>query len=394
MARVTLTDGAYREGGSVERYDPYKLERDEVGRIWIPGEHFGWIENVHALRAPVFADDGKPLMTTKWGREVYETDSISRPICLGDPAIIADKNLDVKHCPACAGVQKMLDDGLSDALDLRPQRRFALPVLRYFLLSKRDETKLQSPPGAKIYVWALSQGTYNKLDGTRGQMAELLEIPREKVKLQMTDLAMHCDSGQFQTFDKIWPLRAAWRRSEAVKGVLEPLWSNEENRPSDAQMRAACGQEPNLDFMRRDIEEAHQRWHRAVHYSPGSGRPDPTGNGALSGQSADEALDSLLADGPADQQAPESHPGGLAEFGADDDLFGAPASSAAPAAATSSADDSIFGGPAETPASSAPPAAQSGDDDLFGTPDASPAPAAANGEGKKPVGSFDEIAFD
>lgn len=378
MPRTAFTTGAHRDDSLVDRFEQLKLETGEHARIWVPREDWAWMELVHSIRAPVFDEAGKPVMTVKKGRPAYETDFIGRPICLGDPDVIKAAELDPGACPVCAGVKRMLDAGLTDARDLLAGWRYALPVVSYDLGSKKSaDGKLRNPPNARVLVWAMSPWTYRKLDDTRGRTADLLMVQggQDAVKLQMSDLMVHCENGGFQKLDQVWPMRAAWSydsdAGRKVKEVLAELWGAVENRPTDDQLRAACGREPNKDWMHRDIEDAEYRWDKAV-----NGDKTPVGSGASSGgRSLAEATDALLAAGPpADDDLMADHPGGL-------DEFASPKRKAELAAAGGSLFDDAP--PAPVPAPASVPA----DDGLFGDTPA----AAANGHGQRATQSFTDL---
>lgn len=394
MPRANMESGAYRDSQGVDRFDQVKLDTNEVARLWVPDQALAWSEYTHTLRVPLFNEDGSPLMGTKLSRgisrPVIETDFLGRPICRGEAETIKKRELDTDRCPVCQMVLRMIESGISEAAEMKPQMRLAVPVVRYNTVKKTEASPLQQPYGGKILVWAMSTWTYTKVDETREQMAELLStadrsIAKELVKLQHCDIAIHCENGGWQKYDRIWPLRCAWRHpseaGQAVKAAVQGLWTHEENRPTDDQLRAACGRDAELDWLMRDVEDVEWRWRKA-HGSTASGpSSDPTGGGALGGDAASggslsASLDDLDADlfdapppeAPADPLA--DHPGGTAEFApaaqqaavaaleapapSGEDPFAEPA---APAAAAPVAT------PAAAPAQ-APPAAR-GFDDIF-----------------------------
>jgi hypothetical protein len=411
MPRTALTAGAHRES-QVDRFDQLVLERGTGHRVWVPNEDFAWMELVHNVRAPVFDEKDKPLKAQKKVRggfkEVFDMDEgwLGSPICPGDPKVVEKNELDADGCPTCAGVKRLLDAGISDARDLLPQRRYAVPVIRYETQSKSDPAKgLRQPYNAKVLVWRLSQWSWEQVDRVRPQMAPLVgKSDPAEVKLQMTDLVVSNENG-FQKIDKIYPLPCAWRadtdEGREVRKMVLVLWKREENRPTEAQLRAACGREPNRDWMTRDIEDAEFRWRKAV-FGVQSG---PTGDGALSngtGQDLAGDLEDLLTDDPAADPL-AGHPGGLDEFAsrtpaapaasADEDIFGADAPAPAPAPAAPAADEDLFDDSApatavpavKAPAASAPaPAAEA---DLLGSEVPAPAADAKAGEFE----NFDDI---
>ena len=371
MPKASLTAGAHRDDASVDRFDELKLDTGEVARIWIPDEGAAWMEWVHLLTLPVFEENGAPEMTEKTVRKmvrtVIENTFLGSPICLGADEVVAEQGLDPDRCPACAGIKKMLDAGVTYADDMRPQRRFAIPVIRYNTSSKKS-TQLMNPPGGRIVVWRLSQWTYRKLDDSRTKIVDLLELEGgvEKTNFKLVDLSVQCESAAFgQKIGDISALRPAWRNPE-VKELVRVLWTTPENHPSEAQLKAACGRDSGREWMKRDIEDAEEAWTRAVHWGD-NGPLDSSKTNRMSGGGAnghrplDEALDSLLGEGPPSDPLAD-HPGGLAEFGGQ---------------AAQAPDDDLFGPAASAPPASAPAASWPSDDDLFGSAPAAAAPAAA-----------------
>lgn len=398
MPLVSLSAGAFRENTDVDRFASFSLEKGEAYRLWVPSQDYAWMEYKHQIKAPVFLDDGAPLMTERKGNLVFdmgfkvEGAFIGGPICLGDPDIRAKQELDPGNCPVCAGVKRLADAGVGEAVkDLKPQQRYALPVIQYETVSTHDNTKLRTPPNAKILVWGMAQYTWEQVDAVRKSMKELLRVEdQDAIKLSQCDIGIENENG-FGQIDKIYGLHAAWSyetdNGRRVKQMLRELWGTEENRPTEAQLRAACGREPNREWMDRDIRAAEERWTKAVNW--GRRRPaDPTGNGSYlsdgnKAQDLSAALDEL--DGTAPASVPASPLDGLDEFAATapqgkaapaDDPFGAPAPSpaAVPAQAPSLGD--IF----DDANSAAPPAARTqapSMDDAFDAPPGQPAAQAA-----------------
>jgi hypothetical protein len=399
MPRTSLTAGAHRDDSRPDKFPQVKLERHEGRRLWIPDEAIAWMELRHNLKAPVFdAASGEPLKTERKirgsVREVYDMDEgyIGSPICLGDPEVVAREKLDPENCPACAGVKRLLDAGIADALDLRPQPRYAVPVVQYVTASKTDLTKLRTPPNADILIWALSQWSWEQVDGIRSQMAEILDKDSSEVKLQMCDICVSNENG-FQKIDKIWPLRRAWAHDSdfgrAVKGVVQELWGTLENRPTDDQLQAACGRKADREFMDQDIRDAEERWHKAENYGKGGPTDTSGGNYMSNGRqvaSLEDGLD-LLEGEPVDAATLAEHPGGLNEFAdrspakpADDDgdLFAAAGPGPAP---VPDAGDLLGAAPAESAL---------GDDPLAASSAREPV-AAGNGAGKGETQSFEDL---
>jgi hypothetical protein len=414
MPRANLESGAYREEQGGDRYDQLKLDKDEVARLWIPDQKKAWREYTHTLRVPLFREDGSPLMGTKTirgiERPVIETDFLGRPICKGDEETLKSQGLDVDKCLACAMIKRLVDDGITEAVDMKAQLRLAVPVIRYTTLKRTEPAPLQTPPGGSILVWAMSGWTYKQLDETRGQMAELLSTPekdvlKDQVKLSMCDLAIHCDNKAWQKYDRIWALRAIWQhQSEGgrqVKAFIAALWGNEENRPTDEQLRAACGRDSTLEWLARDTEDVEWRWRKAHGASSPAGA-DPTGGGALAlgtnslsasidGLSASLDSDDLFAPSALADDPLDGHPGGMAEFAAPDQQPALAAAAPLPPAP----DDDLFGGPADVPPAPAAPAAPvqapAAAPAVAAPPAAAQAPAAPAPAAPGTAKSFDDI---
>jgi hypothetical protein len=387
MPRVELSAGAFRDGDAVEKFEALTVEKGDTHRLWIPSQKHAWMELRHQIKAPVFLENGEPLKTTDRNGQVvfdmgYKVEGayIGSPICLSDPEVYARHQLDPGNCPACAGVKRLADGGFGDAVkDLAPVQRYALPVVRYETVSKQSTTP-RDPAAAKILVWPLGQYGWEQLDNVRKDMAELLQVDDWKtIDLSQCDISVANKEG----FGKL-EIKALRRfldqptdLGQSMRKTVKALWFDRpENRPTDAQLRAACGREPNRTWMERDIRAAEDRWARAVNH--GRHRPaDPTGEGSYlanghKAASLSDALDEL--DGGAAGSAPASPLDGLDEFASApsagsaapagdpfaDDPFGAPAApvtaqaqrAAAPAAAPSLRDvfDDVFDGGGSAPA--------------------------------------------
>lgn len=380
MPRAQLTE-TLKSSGQVDQFEALKLVTGEWARLLVPGkvdEETGWWEWVHAMRAPVLDDADMPIIVDKPRKDGstypdYSTRFVGQRICLGDPGIVESKGFDPDRCPACAAAQRGVKG-------MEPERRFAVPVIRY---KTRDNSKrgggsvdLQSPEQAEILVWKLTQRMYNALMDCKNEIRELLEIPADqKFSLQAADLVVYCEDGGFQRVVFKAPKRPAYRQDQAVAQLVNKLWSNIDNRPTDAQLKAACGRVGDREYMLIDVEATEHAWRCAERVGKDGTRRADAGDGPVAGpgdKDLGEQLDDLLG---GDSLA--NHPGGLDEF--------APR----PGAATAPVEDDIFGEtvPAAAATQEPVPAAPLADplvDDV-------PAPAAASNGSGKPVQSFDDI---
>jgi hypothetical protein len=304
-------------------------------------------------------------MTTKESKQgtknVPKTDYKGRRLCTGRESVLKAKMMDPDECVICALVKQLADAEISEAIDMRAQTRYALPVVRYNCRTTKVHMPLQVPYSGQVLILGMSQWTWNRVDGVRGQMAEVLGVDSvDDISLDMTDLVIHCESGTWQKYDNIYPVRAARlhdsEQGRAVKAAIEGLWGAVENRPADEDLLLACGKQPD-NWLARDLEDVLWAWQKAYNLvgSHGGGA-DPTGGGAFGGANLADGLNDLEADlfggdQPADDPL-AGHPGGTAEF--------APAERqaevAAAEAAAPPADDPLFG--EDAPAVAQTPAAQ------------------------------------
>lgn len=383
MPRQQLNE-TLKSAGTVDQFESLKLTTGEYARLLIVDDEGYW-EWVHSMRAPVLDDNEMPIIIDKQRKDGstypdYSTRFVGQRICLGDPGIVEDKGMDADRCPACAAAQRGVK-GMS------PERRFAVSVIKY---KTRDNTKksggpvdIVDPPQAEILVWKLSQKMFNNLMDCKNEIRELLEIPAEqKFSLRAADIVVYCEDGGFQRVVFKAPKRPAYRADAAMGALIKALWGNGDNRPTDAQLKAACGRGGDREYMLVDVEAAEHGWRQAERYGKdGTRRPD-TGDAPVSGgedKPLDQQLDDLLGDDPL-----AGHPGGLEEF--------APKGDKAAPALSPDADD-IFGesdpaaGTTRQPASAVP-----ADDPLAEGALAPAGAAASNGSGK--VQSFTDILAD
>lgn len=409
MGRVTIDEKDLNaDGGELFA----KLELDdpgEIARLWMPTDD-GWSEWVHTIRRPVF-ERGEPVTLPadrKGGRDRYETDFVGQRICLGDREVMDQRRSDPANCPACAAAERNIAEGM--AADLR----YAFPVIRYACKRKdSDQVRTGDAAGGEMLVFVLTSRMYKSLLQTLGQMRDLLEIPEEKeIHLRFADVIVEREPGGPMRLKWLAPKRLALKADEGVKRFMFALWRDTDNRPTDMQLRARCGKEPDRGWMKTDVDYAEREWRKVRKWEDGGATADPLGGaapGADKPLSAD--IDSLLGEdedvngngepdlgpdtAPArpasdDPLAGEEDLSGLGEFApegaasanghdADDDMDLGPDS--APAAAAAEDADPLAGEPAE-PARPAPAASR---------------PAAAKGAPKagagarKPTKSFDSI---
>lgn len=403
----TSVDENYKGDGA----DPFEklryTDNEEVARFMIaaapdpvtgePCRSISW-EWVHTIRAPSL-EHGVPVMEPlkKKSGEVYgekhSTRFVGQRLCLGDPDVLEDKGIDPNMCPGCAAAKRGVKD-------MRPERRFAVPIIRYETQGKKSDTVRISPPSAKILVWVFSQKQFGLLAAWKRQVRDLLEISPDvkDFALNLADVVLVCEDSNFQRVRWGAAMRPA-HRDPRVRQLVKELWGNPENRPTPEQLRASCGRDNGYDFFAEDVDEAEAAWAQVEAFVPGK---DPTGSDPLSG-GLDEGLDALLTDGPAPSAASgtEDPLGGLDEFAGDKPAETAPAAAPAevadPLADASTATPEPASAASEPAASAATPAtAPPSEDEMFGgddTPAAAPAAAnaASNGKADDEGASFDDV---
>jgi hypothetical protein len=368
MPRAAISE-TLKTADGVDQYDYLKLDTGEWARLLVIDDENAWWEWVHSMRAPVIDDEDMPVMVNKTRRDGssagldYSMGFVGQRICLGDPAVVEDKGLDVTRCPACESAGR-------GTKGMAPERRFAVPVIRY-KCKKRNSTDLQSTPGGDILVWKLGQRLYNQLIDNKKAIRELLEIPEEQktFPLRSADIVIECEDGNFNRLAFKPPMRPAYRDPKVFEWVI---W------PTDAQLKAACGRDGDRDDMVMDVQSVEDRWRKAERAGKdGVRRPDPTGNGPVSSGQPSQDVDASLTDLLAD------HPGGPDEFASA--ASAGPAVSDDPFAETAPA---VAAPAVAAPAVAAPPADPFAEDAQL-VPAGAAAPAASGR-----VQSFKDILAD
>lgn len=329
MSRVPITE-AYRSDEGADLFPRLKMETGEFARLCLP-EDDGWPERVHTMRAPVI-EHGVAIRTNKPRKDgtTYEDfmyGFVAQRICMGDPAVLEDKNVDPARCPGC-------ESSVRGTRDMAPHVRWAIPVIRYSTRTKHT-ADVRNPPGAEVLIWALTGKMFNQLLDCVKQWREINGIPAETpVHLRDMDIVLECESGDFQRVKFHAPRMPAYRDAAVgadVGRLIGALWADESNRPTDEQLRAACGRDGDVHQMRADVEKVESRWRVA----DGAAVPaaDPLGGAAPGQQGAlDTGLASLLDGGrPAAGLQPAAAQAAAA------DPFGSQASTATPATTTATA---------------------------------------------------------
>lgn len=227
-------------------YPKLKLALNERARILV-GLEAPWSEYVHNLNKPQIINgevQTKEVVNERTKKKSVETitDFVSKPICLGDPTILAEKGSDPAHCPMC----KLAKDHPDFAKP--PQRRYAMHVIHYRTKSTKDGTiELVKPFSVECEVWAFTTPIFNKL----------IDFQEEWGDLRKHDLLLGpCTNPLFQQFDITVAAKAAW--------LLDPEWKKQawdtfqENQIPDLSI--ACGTPKKREWVEEDVQTILDAW--------------------------------------------------------------------------------------------------------------------------------------
>jgi hypothetical protein len=256
-------------------YPKIKLKKGEIARVVLLEEP--WSEFVHNIRKPKL-NGGVPEkeMKTRFKDgtqyEDYKYEFVSRPICLGDPAILERDGSDPAHCPVCAEATR------SDKFSA-PQRRFAFHVVKYETLPGKTEVKL--PFQATTLLWSFTDKVFSKL----------FEYQQEWGDLRQRDLILKCENEPFQTYDISVAAKAEWLADDERKKLIAGLMSKENLAPDLALF---CGSKKSETQIGYDIRAVNEAWAVAlgqVQQSSTDAALSSVGSGSLN---LSEGIDDLL----------------------------------------------------------------------------------------------------
>lgn len=365
MGRVAIaTENRTGEGG--DRFPKIKLtEKGQKCRftlIEVP-----WREYVHYLKAPSFGENGKPQKEFKTRRngdkyEDYKLEFLSSPICLGDEAVLQEKGMDPKNCPACEAAEKSGGDIPG------PVQRFAVNVIEYGLRGNTWEVK--KPFTADIKVWTFTGRIYDEIEGIQQQIGDL----------RKHDITLECEDPYWQRNKLAFQMEPGYKA--APQGYIKELLTTPGNKASDAQLKDACGRDVPRARLQDDCDHVLRQWRRLRNEGQESSYDTSTGADLEGG------IDALLNDeggsGTQAQDTGNALTGGgedpFAEFSEETTSNPSPAAAgkqeeaaSRKAAASASAGPSDEPPPADTPASQT--AALPSEEDIFGEAEGS-SPAA------------------
>jgi len=162
----------WKDQNSIYDFPKLKLDKDERARIVIIDSE-PECEYVHSLRKVVTDEQGRPLMEEKSRQngstyEVPQTEFKGKFLCLGDPEVLFDKNIDPDNCPACKAATE------NSSAVARPEPRFVLNVLKYKL--KKGSTTVNTPFQVELLAWEFSLGRMKTLKGIAEEHGDLNKV--------------------------------------------------------------------------------------------------------------------------------------------------------------------------------------------------------------------------
>lgn len=232
-------------------YPKFKLKQGETARIAVLEEPE--VRYVHTLQEPVLLN-GVPQTETKNRRdgsayEEYKKKFKSRPLCLGDEAVLAERGSDPKHCPMCAAAQENSD------ITSAPVRRYAMHVVKYKMKNGSTNT-LAEPYSVDIEVWSFTDRMLNILIDHQEEWAE-------DGGLKQHDLILGpCENETFQKFDVRVAPKALWLEDKEKKTYTVTALKG--NRIEDISI--ACGSNKERQWIDRDLSDIQDAWKSIYNY--------------------------------------------------------------------------------------------------------------------------------
>lgn len=246
MGRVSITE-ENRTGQGGDRFPQMKLVTGEKSRFFMFEEP--WSEWIHELRAPVI-EGGVAVMEVRHKKdkstyEVVKQQFLRRSICHGDPAVMKEKGIDEANCPAC---KAFLDSG-GDVP--KPVQRFAAACVRYKL--QGSGWNIQDPFSAEILIWSITARMWDSI----------IELQNKIGDLRKHDLTLDCEDGDWQRNKLSFEMDAAYLASQENLIYVKKLLAGPGNRPTDEQLRDACGSVATRSYLEQDVSLILTRWRQA-----------------------------------------------------------------------------------------------------------------------------------
>lgn len=204
-----------------------KLKNGERARIVLLESPI--MEYVHTLQAPVIDDQGHAVTFEAERKDKtkyldYKKNFLSRPLCMGDFAVLSAKGSDPKNCTMCAAAAAHPD--WVDA----PKPRYAMHVIRY--KTKAGGFSLITPYSVEILVWAFAPKTFNLI----------ADFKEEWKDLRKHDLLLGpCTNETFQQFEINVGATAEWLEDDARKRLTFETFTN--NQIPDLSIAAGSRKE-------------------------------------------------------------------------------------------------------------------------------------------------------
>lgn len=349
MPRVPIaTENRTGEGG--DRFPRIKLqEKGEKKRFTVI--EIPWREYVHYLKSPTFDDKGKPVRETKYKRngdpyDDYKLTFEGSPICLGDEAILREKGLDEKNCPACEASVKSGGDIPG------PTQRFAVNVIEYVL--RGNTWDIKKPFSAEIKIWTFTGRIYDEIEAIQQEIGDL----------RKHDLSLECEDPYWQRNKLGFKMEPGYASGD--KDYIKELLTTPGNKASEQQLKEACGRDTPRQRMQDDCDHVLRQWRKLR--SEGSADGYDTGTGAT----LDGGIDDILNEESGTQ---ETKPAGtVGDSGSDpfaefsEEATSNPSPSAAETQAAASATETATSkSPEEPAAGSVPPSEEALPDDAKAT---------------------------
>lgn len=315
MPQITVSSENRLSTGSRRADNIFKIDQvgDSARVVMFEDPTFAW---VHQLRAPRL-ENGRPVKVMKkrktrsGGEEQYEDfdmDFVGRPLCLGDLGVLADKGVDPVHCPACKAATEGGEVN-------KPERRFAVNVIRYALKDNNNPALLAQPFRVTCEIWTFPESGFDRLAGLAEEYESL--IGRDLV------LGPLEQPKQFQRLKGVTVgAKDAWKIDETLKALVQETYASQRLAPDDLEDKA-IGRRAERRFIEMDLDKIADAWRQvnaagtgsvpasatdAAAQSIGTGASLAAGLddllGATPAPAGQSSLDNLVASSPAPQQQP------------------------------------------------------------------------------------------
>jgi hypothetical protein len=276
MPKATFTTDHVKR--SATDFPRVKLGQNETWRLVVIEKEptFAW---THRLQKPKFSPvSGAMLMKTikrRSGEEISVPDLewVGSPACFGNLDALAEKGIDVDHCPMCKQAHENPEQFSA------PERRFAVHVLKY--ATRQGTSQLTSPFSVETRVWIMSENRFAQV------VAKITEFGGDPTRVDL--ILGPCINASFQNYEigvgQNCEMRADADRMKRAADTFK------ENNAGD--LEPYCGIVKERRWVESDIEDVITAWRKA---SLGGSAPAPVD---VSG-----TLDSTLLDSVSSPKSP------------------------------------------------------------------------------------------